>query len=749
MSFPRMNRQPKRTVAVPSLQGGVNLRDALNMCADNQLTDCLNMWFSDGILKTRPGERLLETWSFASGAAATKITFDSRADKKLCHRDITKIYEGKKYILTSFLSCFTKYKKEWTDSEGKSNDESKDKYSLLNFVWVGDSDYTPKYINNDAMSLSVEGIIENYIVTDTPKGLYLFLKSESYDLYKYNAESNIFEKLSDEDIYAPLVITHCKTNGSVLMTNKELVDGGGVMIEGYNLIGNRYRMIYSTVNRELLENDGDKHNMLYSLLWNTKEHIGSCITAMHISASGEQRHTVTITDDKGWNYEVFEDGKTPTDGLYMAVNGKMLKFCTDSEFKTQATVGADDFIEDNLEITAPCDNDAENLEKIFSMTRAEWFGGASQGINGGTRLFLGGNTKPTEKSLIVWSGLNEPLYFPESCEAYVGNSMSAVTAFGKQEDMLVIFKENELYYTKYTQNDSVTAESLINQSVVDYTATAVYFPLIQIHPEIGCGCPDTIRLCRNRLVWADTCGKVYTLTGANQYSERNVFCVSEMVERELRGKNLKAAYALDFGGHYMLIIGNRALLMDYNSYGYQYAYSYQKEEDANIKIPWYIWELLGDGASLYFDINDRLCSFYYGYAVENSIYGYTDSKIRLCVFDADSDNGQPIISMVQTKFFDFSAPNLRKNIENVGLSLGSNGGEAILLELISEAGSEYASINLFSDQTDSRQAGFIESRLLYPSLRSVVRFGIKFMCEGNMAIEGLNITYRTLGGAGK
>ena len=54
MKYPKINRQASREVNVPSLAGGLNLRDSLTGIRDNQMTECVNMWFKDGKLRTRP-----------------------------------------------------------------------------------------------------------------------------------------------------------------------------------------------------------------------------------------------------------------------------------------------------------------------------------------------------------------------------------------------------------------------------------------------------------------------------------------------------------------------------------------------------------------------------------------------------------------------------------------------------------------------------------------------------------------------
>ena len=52
---PNMNYREQRELRIPDLMGGLNTRDSLSMVNDNQLTDSLNVWWKDGVLKTRPG----------------------------------------------------------------------------------------------------------------------------------------------------------------------------------------------------------------------------------------------------------------------------------------------------------------------------------------------------------------------------------------------------------------------------------------------------------------------------------------------------------------------------------------------------------------------------------------------------------------------------------------------------------------------------------------------------------------------
>ena len=203
--------------------------------------------------------------------------------------------------------------------------------------------------------------------------------------------------------------------------------------------------------------------------------------------------------------------------------------------------------------------------------------------------------------------------------------------------------------------------------------------------------------------------------------------------------------------------------MSYNSYGYQYVYSFSKNEDANLKIPWYMWELplftLGfDLGSYQYPaasvINDRLVliSFYNAKVAENvSMMAFSINPEEKDTFDrAFSEYGDktaPIESYLQTKIFDFGAPNYRKNIDIVQLSLGNNNGVPIEIQYITDSGSEAETIVLSDGDTEPRSAAYVTSVTLNPCIKSVIRFGMKLSCKGALAVDSMSLHYRLLGGA--
>ncbi len=735
MKYPSINKQPMRSISIPELSGGLNLRDGISAVNDNQLTDCKNVWFKDGILKTRPGLVLKDTLE------SDDFTPPAAAGQNVSHRpqaeNAVTVENNKQYRLIS----------QRTDYFSMADEESgrQPQQSHIQFFWAGIAAGKTHKKALPSISSAEGTVFLNHFAVQFQTTLYCFAQTEDGgEIYKLESGAEEWAKLGEEDMYIPTVYLHCKPGSSVVYGDME--EANGTMGDGYNLLTPYYKMIYSTVDKEKLAaaketgNSSDYHFMIYYLAESVQsktEFANKKITAVITDKSGSvYTHTVTLN---GGSEPVYET-EYQADGRKMRVFRNIITFHKPEGEITDAIakVYEDDYVEDNMVITAPSTNPKENLKKVFGMTRQIWFGGDAKGISGGSRLFLGGNAENKEKSLVLWSGLNNPLFFPENCYAYVGNANQAVTAFGRQTDTLVIFKERETFFTQYTKSDSISASDLINQNVVDYTASSVYFPMVQLHAAIGCTCPDSVQLCRNRLVWACEDGNIYTLCSENQYNERTIFKVSGMVNRYLRGESLRNAMSADTDGRYFLFTGSHVYVMEYESYGYTYIASYNKTEDAQLRIPWWYWELpesavcvIPDGTEL--NILTEKSGDY-------PIYLFEDGRA------ADGDTA--IVSALQTKIFDFGAPAYTKNVPLVNIAFGNNGGEPVTVSMFSESGScGDEEVTLSESDRNEYSPEFVHNRQLRPAAHSVTRFGVRIECRGVMSVDAISLNYRLLGGA--
>lgn len=758
MKYPMINKQPRREVNIPQLSGGLNLRDGLTMVKDNQMTECVNMWYKDGMLRTRP--------PFVTNLARLNKSPEGDSDVKIT----TSFSNGIKLFYKGFECVCATNKRIYTDQEGNT------KCNIEFEFQAADKLFAMPQISGIAGGDNI-----TYFCAEMGGTLYCYISDYSvwklfYSKdYEYEKDRPIWENVSIEERYVPTAYAHCQRTG--------WDDFEGTFFEGYNLIGKKYKMIYSAYN----EADSDTtHPMRYKL---GQELADSGEIEVEITSYNSEKketcvkvHSIKYDEAAGKKVkageiliESFADGE-PEDGLYLFVRYNYVGFLFENnEPYMVAMLDTDEKVkkygcnEDNVIITASYNALEKDLKKIFNMTQNTWFGGTANGINGGSRLFVCGNTNQDEKSLVVWSGLDNPLYFGENCYKYVGSKSRAVTAFGKQGENLIIFKEDKIYASYYQQNTNIDADALINQTVVDFEANSTYFPVIQINGYIGCDCPGTIQMCRNRLVWANTKGCVYTLVSNNQYNEHTVYEISEMIAPKLKEfkDRLTQATSADFAGHYILFFGDSAWVMDYCCYGYQYIYSYSKTDDGNALIPWYFWDFsflksedLNDeykGAVItvindvlvmraYYDASTANKTAFVGFAMREKEYGddiiyFNDFKNR----SLQSCNSK-ISSSLATKLFEFGQGVYSVNVDSVAIKTGSSDGEDIKIDFITEQGAESYTIEDKRKYEAITATNFIRGKVLHPCVRQVSKFGLKIYCENSLCVAGLFIKYRLLGG---
>lgn len=777
---PYISNSAIRTLNVPDFSGGTNYRDGISQVLDNQLTDSKNVWYKNGILQTRPGVVCAKN---LSSFETDLLPFSDTKDKKVyAKRENFRVINGISYQLVVFQYA-----------------------NRLVFRYYADTD----------------DFIEVAEITDIPKedfscnifqynaDIYCFCSGyyEGEDIpfyiYKITEKDKVFEveRITQDKAYVPTLILNAGPVESIHeigvgVSLDTMKARDTVMLEGYNLLGNRYKAIYSTAKKtdnptgEGAENQ-NQNFMCYSLLWDTtaKEFFGQVVEAEITDKFGRVCTHRVVIDSVGECKEKDED--IPVDNLRMHIDGKTIYFKA-PEGGNIVLWKTDDFVLNNMIVTAPCPNSKENYEKILNMTKNEWFGGGAEGIYGGIHLFMGGNTKEEEKALVCWSDFNKPLYFSENGYAYAGDKAQKVVAFGKQDDSLFIFKERELYSTKYNSaSEVVSAEAVENQSVVDVTTAEVTFPMLQIHGFIGCDCPDTVQLCRNRLVWAHSDGKIYTLTSASQWNERSIYEVSGMVEpllREAGATQMRNAISADWEGHYVLSVGDKFILMDYNSYGYTHVYSYTKDEDAQARIPFWVWEKPKYNQYSYFDsvvvdnrreeITETPISVDGMFLLGNDLYivsnfaAYIDSAGRyiyeLLKFNGTDDvlpeikvsgnmsigetkerdtTEREVEAMAQTKLFAFGGATVQKSIPKADISFGNNEGNPITVTTITDRGETSEEVILDFEETNKRNPQFFKSVAVRNGHKLNNRIGYRFESSGNIFLDSMTVYYKILGGS--
>lgn len=156
-----------------------------------------------------------------------------------------------------------------------------------------------------------------------------------------------------------------------------------------------------------------------------------------------------------------------------------------------------------------------------------------------------------------WSGNNgivmDPTYFPMNQYNFAGDNNDPITAFGKQQNMLVIFQPHA---TGRAVFGTETLDGLV-QVTMNYT---------RINAEIGCDLPGSLQLVENNLVWCNRRYGVCRLKDSSAAYENNIVQISRKINGDYRIEGLleelkevadDAVRSVDTGKRYILVLGNQ------------------------------------------------------------------------------------------------------------------------------------------------------------------------------------------------
>jgi len=156
---------------------------------------------------------------------------------------------------------------------------------------------------------------------------------------------------------------------------------------------------------------------------------------------------------------------------------------------------------------------ADAQESLYNCRYVSVYGGTGE-----LCVVMAGN--PKQPNAYYWSGNSDikmdPSYFPIEQVQLAGSVEDRVTGFGKQQNNLIIFKEN-----------SVGKTTLGTQTIND--RIYIDLPYASINATIGCDLPWSIQLAENNLVFANKTGGVYRILDTTSANENNIVCISRKV----------------------------------------------------------------------------------------------------------------------------------------------------------------------------------------------------------------------------
>lgn len=362
------------------------------------------------------------------------------------------------------------------------------------------------------------GAKASYIKTGNASTLRFYFNGQQYSAMAGSSvpivvqhEGNIYAFLSSiKKCDGANVDTVSPTRPTVLLNGKPSLTAdnlNGSAFVGYNRLTGNYKAKYTS----------DGQGAIYSL----PAAADGDITATYTDEDGNT-HTLTVSSGStassdyitinigGTQKNVFLFTNTNRTIFYYGITGP-------SDPQVLPSVG----FSGNIEVSV--DRTANDYATISGCTISAWFGGTRNSYGNGSRLFVAGN--PSNPSTIYWSDVGDPLYFPENNYAIVGNGKERITNLCQLGEYLVIFTEENIYAMQYVSN-TVTAEDIANG--YDAAAIAAYFPITQIASPAGCD-THTACLVNNRIVWMNTNGEAWCLTGLSQFDERFIRKIDEEV----------------------------------------------------------------------------------------------------------------------------------------------------------------------------------------------------------------------------
>lgn len=696
-----MSRRGAVTVKLPPLSGGVNLYDTPTEAADNQLTACDNMWWHKGALRTRPGVRAI------------------RLD--LPNQPATQTVSEREQLFYDYDNG--RLAAHYMNLSGKSR----------------------QFIGTYGLATAPESVIGFRAPINAEQKWY-FLLSDGKTLQGTLPGT----ALLDTEPYIPTVLI----NG---YGSKERPTGAvcGDLYEDYNMLTPAFKCQFTTDGESVYWQLPDKNlaavlnedwyaNIKLTLA-RSQENSNECEIITVDAIRSQTGYEVALKPrDLGYPEEDFRDDIV----LYITIEPISGVVCTklyagQNPMPEGYTNALPRVVNNNLEITAwrGDGKTKQRRDTICKMTRCAWYGGTRSGLGGGTRLFVCGN--PDEPNLLHWSDVNKPLYFPEHNYARIGDASQAITAFGKQGELLILYKEHQMYAMQYEAADEADY-AFAEQGGVAYTTYAAQFPVTPLHDSIGCDCPDTLRLVNNRLVWANSNGHVYMLTAVNQFSERNVRDISRNITAAMaeQGDTLKTAVAGEYEGYYLLAAGERVYLLDTQNSAFASFNHYSSEDNARKALPWYIW-------TLPFTVRGMLSD---GYRVvmiptaEDVLYEFGGEADSLLIDDEDTIEETPIAAHFATKMFDFNMPDRTKSVGQmyIGMDVAPDGRLALTYQ--SEKGSRRDPYEIDGGiMAAVCRQGCMRYMRLTPQMNLVQTFGLQADVIGAVAVDGITIKVKQQG----
>ena len=635
MRYPSLLKKSAQEYNITGFDGGVSFDSVADTIDDNKLSDCKNMWYHKGRLTTRSG-------------------FAPISDKPLELLDAT-LTKFKNLTITD--TVYSTSEGNWRLAYLICGENTS--YRIMKFYLVSASstrNIGEIYFNRVTSDYFAEPVNAFFVVGNPTvgSGIYAFITKSSkgqnsYAVYEASSNLSEWESVSNK-FYVPVIYANGRgtryneahqLNGinydsPIKPEQRNLLDGKFKAYFTSDGLSNMFRLPVSNL---------DANEPLVCRIYKDSQNYTEWIIPVGGTTNTQdfQNQKVTINYDRKLGSVWF----TTESGGYSI---PIMPYCSTNNIMINAVKTV-----------------SNGVARVVGSKRCTVFN---------SRVYVCGNSiNPHE---VYSARITNPLYFPKNAKAIVGESTSAVTVLGVQNNKLIAFKTDEIYRINVTEGNSLfESTSILGEN--DEFLKPDTIESQTVHTTIGCDCPDTVRLCGNRLVWMSSVGGVYTL------DENNVYEISMDINSKFRDfyrEELKKAVAIDNRGCYILVCGKRAFVMDYRVRGFGYSAAYSTLRKTDKGIAWYLWELpqslqissgFNDGGVTVVAGCDKSGKLFYLLSMSS------DKDRLLCYGEGVETHEENIQSSFCTKTFDFNCAEKYKDIEAVYITANCRGGVDIIL----------------------------------------------------------------------
>ena len=326
---------------------------------------------------------------------------------------------------------------------------------------------------------------------------------------------------------------------------------------------------------------------------------------------------------------------------------------------------------------------------IFTTQRSQILGSKFYDTFGGannSRLFVAGGGA----SKYYWSGAYDISYFPENNYATLGNTEEDITGFGRQYNVLIVFKPREVYsiysYTE-TSNTTVVEENIGLES----------FRSQLVNASVGCDAPNSIQLVNNLLTWFNSKEGICTLVSTNVQDERNVRLISRNIDRTntfgVAGildliDDPSTVQSIDYNNKYFIVFPTEGLCYMWDYEIAPYRYSSTSGETNPRQLAWFLFDKFY--VKQFLKVGKQLL---YVSTYKDDNVDFSKSLVKLNGSFADLDyNGDgendAIEAEYMTPFFQFGSPEMLKNVKNIYVQCRGDNNALINMSYLTDDSSE-------------------------------------------------------------